>query len=204
MSTSPQIAANRANSQLSTGPKTEEGKIASSKNSIRHMLTMVGETFCVPHWESQDSFDMVVTGIRDEHQPSTTTENILVEHMAQHFWLRKRAITFQDRCFDRETGLIDQKAFALYLRYEATHDRGFHKCLAELLKLRAEKQKSEIGFASHKRKQESHAIDLLIKEEEMGYHHTRTFAIECEIRRQDYLAGLPPSVVRDLGASNAA
>ena len=38
MSTSAQIAANRANSQLSTGPKTKEGKAASSRNRITHGL----------------------------------------------------------------------------------------------------------------------------------------------------------------------
>ena len=38
MSTSEQIAADRANSQLSTGPKTETGKAAAARNSIRHGL----------------------------------------------------------------------------------------------------------------------------------------------------------------------
>jgi len=38
MSTMAQIAANRANAQLSTGPRTEEGKAASSRNAYRHGL----------------------------------------------------------------------------------------------------------------------------------------------------------------------
>ena len=33
------LAANRANAQLSTGPKTEEGKAAVSKNAVRHGLS---------------------------------------------------------------------------------------------------------------------------------------------------------------------
>ena len=38
MSSQAQIAANRANAQLSTGPRTEEGKAASSRNAYRHGL----------------------------------------------------------------------------------------------------------------------------------------------------------------------
>ncbi|HEY3454684.1 MAG TPA: hypothetical protein VGK64_08800, partial [Bryobacteraceae bacterium] len=37
-----------------------------------------------------------------------------------------------------------------------THERAFHKCLNELLRIRAEKRKQEIGFESQKRKQEEH------------------------------------------------
>ena len=35
------------------------------------------------------------------------------------------------------------KRFELYLRYQTTNDRGFHKCLADLMKLRAEKRQFE-------------------------------------------------------------
>ncbi len=46
-----------------------------------------------------------------------------------------------------------QKEFALYLRYQTTNDRGFSKCLNDLLKLRAEKRKEQIGFDSQKRQE---------------------------------------------------
>ena len=45
---------------------------------------------------------------------------------------------------------------ALFLRYQSTHERAFHTCLNDLLKLRAEKRKNEIGFESQKREQEEH------------------------------------------------
>jgi hypothetical protein len=47
----------------------------------------------------------------------------------------------------------DNKGLPLYLRYQVTHERAFHKCLNDLLKLRAEKRKAEIGFESQKHKQ---------------------------------------------------
>jgi hypothetical protein len=65
--------------------------------------------------------------------------------MAQHHWLRDRAGLLQSNCFQDE-GSIDEKRLALYLRYQTTHERAFHKCLNDLLKLRAEKRKNEIGF----------------------------------------------------------
>ena len=51
----------------------------------------------------------------------------------------------QGNCF-LDDGTIDDKRLALYLRYETTHERAFHKCLNELLRIRAEKRKAEIGF----------------------------------------------------------
>jgi hypothetical protein len=45
-----------------------------------------------------------------------------------------------------------EKQFALYRRYQTTHQRSSLKCLSELLNLRHEKRKAEIGFESQERK----------------------------------------------------
>jgi hypothetical protein len=144
MPTSAQIEANRRNSQLSSGPKTEAGKAAAARNNLRHGLA---------------------GAFREEHQPATT-ETALAEGMAQHQWLRKCALRLESFCFDAITGQIeDEKQLALCLRYQTTYERGFHKCLNALLKLRAEKRKAKIGFESQKRekaertrKQEKHEM----------------------------------------------
>ncbi|MBV9083697.1 MAG: hypothetical protein JOZ62_13540 [Acidobacteriaceae bacterium] len=88
--------------------------------------------------------------------------------MAQHHWLAQRAILMQDICFSSETGVcLDEKQLALMIRYQTTHQRAFHKCLKELLTLRAQRRKerldeaalcqraedSKIGFESQERKQ---------------------------------------------------
>jgi hypothetical protein len=39
--------------------------------------------------------------------------------------------------------LKEERQFARYLRYQTTHQRAFHKCLSELLKLRAEGGKGD-------------------------------------------------------------
>ncbi len=93
----------------------------------------------------------------EEHQPSTRTELILVEKMAQHYWTSQRAQSLQQPIF--ENGNAAQ-SFSLFLRYQTTHDRAFHKCLDQLVKLRAERRKEQIGFESQKRQQAAQeAID---------------------------------------------
>lgn len=81
MTTQAQRAANRRNAQLSTGPKTAEGKQAVSRNNFRHGLAGV---FRLVSWEDPAEFDDLVSLLRAEHQPQTPTEQILVERMAQH------------------------------------------------------------------------------------------------------------------------
>jgi len=151
MATEAQITANRANAQLSTGPKTEAGKEAIAFNNLRHGLT--GAFHLLP-WENAEEFDSLKLALHAEHRPATATEQILVERMAQHEWLRQRALHLQNLCFNSD-GLIDEtKQFSLYLRYQTTHERAFHKCLNDLLKLRAEKRKEQIGFESQNEKKE--------------------------------------------------
>jgi hypothetical protein len=151
MTTSAQVAANQANAQRSTGPKTPEGKAVSARNNFRHGCS---GAFTVLPWESQDEFDMLLGSLRDEHKPSGVTEIILVDKMAQALWVSKRALMLQHVTFNPELPACDdQKQLALYLRYQTTNERAFHKCLNALLKLRAEKRKQEIGFESQQQKQ---------------------------------------------------
>jgi hypothetical protein len=110
MSTAAQIAANQANAQLSTGPKTVEGLAASTKNNRKHGLTIMGGDFALHPMESQDDFERLLAGLRVEHQPATETEALFVDHMAQHEWLRKRAMRLQEDCFD-DGQLADPKRF---------------------------------------------------------------------------------------------
>jgi low affinity Fe/Cu permease len=107
------------------------------------------------HAEDQNAFNTLFNRLQSEHQPATVTEEILVEKMAQHYWLTQRALALQGTCFNSETAPEDpEKQLALYLRYQTTHDRAFHKSLDKLLKLRAEKRRQEIGFESQQRKQD--------------------------------------------------
>jgi hypothetical protein len=165
MATPAQIAANQANSQLSTGPKTVTGQAAAARNNFRHGLAPATAFWVLPS-ECQTDFENLLAAFRDEHQPATTTEEALVQAMAEHHWLRHRALRLEESCFDYTTGqIIDAQKLSLFLRYQTTHERAFHKALNDLLKLRAEKRKTEIGFerkehirAEQTRKQEKHQM----------------------------------------------
>jgi len=177
MSTPEQISANRANSQKSTGPKTEAGKSASSQNSWQHGLTF--GVFRVLEREDQSRYETLLHQLRGEYNPATPTEAILVERMAQHHWLRNRALYFQSHYIESGEDLNVSK-LSLFMRYETMHERAYHKCLADLLKVRAEKQKQEIGFASHTRKQELHRIDLLCREGAADYQEARISSLKFD------------------------
>jgi len=145
-----QVIANQSNAQHSTGPKTPEGKAIVARNNLSHGLA---GAFRVLAWENQDDYRALHLSLEKEHQPATPTEEMLVESMAQSYWLRKRALALQNTCFNGESPTCDdEKNLALYIRYQNTHDRAFHRSLNDLLKLRAEKRKQEIGFESQERK----------------------------------------------------
>jgi hypothetical protein len=153
MSTLRQIIANMANAQHSTGPDTPQGKAASSMNNLKFCLT--GNCFAVLAWEKQEEFEDLRSSLIAEHKPSTPTEHLLIEKMAQHQWLSVRATLLQEMCFNQEYPDCEQeqeKKLALYLRYQTMHERAFYKALNELAQFRAEKRKQEIGFESQERK----------------------------------------------------
>jgi hypothetical protein len=147
MSTPSQIAANRKNARLSTGPSPTR-KSSSSMNNFKFGLT--GGRFMLLEWEEEEEWDKLLADLRQEHQPSTPTEKILVEDMAKHHWLTLRARALQHFCFDPNNPVTGAEGYeaklALYMRYETTHSRAFHKCLKELLSLREQSRKAEIGF----------------------------------------------------------
>jgi hypothetical protein len=170
-----QIAANRENATHSTGPTSEIGKAIVSQNRTVHGLNYNPETFRVLACEDQAKYDALLQALRDEHKPTETTGTLLVTSMAQHRWLLQRANRLQETCFSQETAEItDQKLFSLYLRYATAHERAFHKCLADLLKLRSTRQKIEFGFESEKRRVDRHRafldleeLNFILKEQKM-------------------------------------
>jgi hypothetical protein len=148
MPTEAQIAANRANSGLSTGPRTPEGKSRSAENNLRHglasgRLTLPGE--------STADFDLLEADLLKHHRPANVTETLLVQKMAQHYWLTQRAILQQTNAIAESCGEVP-KSLAIFIRYETTHERAYYKALAVLTSLQKERRKEEIGFVPQKAK----------------------------------------------------
>ena len=148
MATQAQVNANQANSQKSTGPNTEEGKARSSKNRLSHGFA--SSTRFV-QGEDPAEFNLLLDDLISEHQPATPTEQILVEQMAHHHWINLRAARLLDREMERHLVVgMSPVHFGLFIRYQTSAERSFHKAHTTLLRARKQRQDSKIGFESKK------------------------------------------------------
>ncbi len=135
---------NRANAKKSTGPKTVEGKAASSKNAFKH--GMYSKSACIPG-ENPEDLDALRADLRAEHQPASPTEEILVDELAHHYWRINRYRYLEthmwaeqgrgqdgglDADVNRVLWMIDHGMAALYHRTLTSAERSFHKTLKTL------------------------------------------------------------------------
>jgi hypothetical protein len=134
---------NRLNAQRSTGPRTTPGKLASSRNSLKHGLASA--QLIIPG-ENCSDFDALLSDLLAEHQPANKTEELLVHQIAQSWWLTRRSLRFQNECFTPDG--VDEKRLSLFLRYQTTHERAFHKALNALMRLKKDRGR---GFVSQTR-----------------------------------------------------
>jgi hypothetical protein len=94
MSSPNRIAANRANAQLSTGPKTAEGKQKSSQNAIRHGLTGQLVIVVLPN-EDPDVYQAHLQSFVNEYHPSGASETNLVQILIDTSWRLHRAASIE-------------------------------------------------------------------------------------------------------------
>jgi hypothetical protein len=133
MTTIKQIEANRRNALKSTGPRTPEGKAASSLNALRHGLR--ARAVVLPG-ENREEFQLLCDDLEAEWQPQSRTEQFYIEQMAVSQWkLRRMEIG--------EVGLLVQKfgaknQFPLLDRLwqaESRLERSFSRAQRELERL---------------------------------------------------------------------
>jgi len=93
-----QLAANRANAALSTGPRTQEGKAATSRNAVSHGLSST--RLVVFEWESQEDLDNLTAAFHARFRPLDQPEARLVNRMVDSTWRRNRIIALESTLFD--------------------------------------------------------------------------------------------------------
>lgn len=86
------LAANNANAQLSTGPRTPAGKAKSSINAVKTALT--GRTVLLPI-DDVDAYQQHVHNFADEFQPVGPRESELVQALADHAWRLNRIASLE-------------------------------------------------------------------------------------------------------------
>lgn len=151
MATEAQIAANRANAQLSTGPKTAEGKASSSKNNLKYGLS--SKEFVVIPGEEQTVKDWI-TGLHDEIQPCGALEVDVFRQLAHASWTLHRCRQAEVQSFhnQRHKGYdilaypVSEDALKLIDLYTRRAERTYHRALKELKILQTERQ---LRNASH-------------------------------------------------------
>jgi hypothetical protein len=169
MSTPAQITANRANAQLSTGPRTEAGKAAVSQNRATHGLSGAN-FFLLPH-EDQAGFEQLLTAYNQEHRPEGPTASFLVQELAQAHWKLGRAAGIEADLRARgesslfEIGSDTEKAFSRLTRYQNSIRRDWYRALKELRALgRDQRQDLAAGLRIHDREAEQRIHRILAAE----------------------------------------
>ena len=116
MATQKQIEANRLNALKSTGPRTEEGKRASSQNALKSGLD--AESQFVPG-ESPEQFAALQASYFEQFAPANAEQRFLVDQLIRNEWLLQRyhrvesqLWIYQARLCERATGLELGEAFS--------------------------------------------------------------------------------------------
>ena len=94
-----QIEANRRNARKSTGPITEEGKLQSRCNAVRHGLT--AETV-ISALEDADDYKAFEAAIIADYDAQSAVERELVLRLASLLWRLRRATTIETGLFEIE------------------------------------------------------------------------------------------------------
>ena len=89
MATPAQIAANRANAQMSTGPRSAEGKSASRFNALKHGIDAA--SIVIPG-EDPAEYDALAAGYLGDFRPQSPSEFFHVETMLRADWQKCRLL----------------------------------------------------------------------------------------------------------------
>ncbi|MBS1871937.1 MAG: hypothetical protein JSU00_01895 [Acidobacteria bacterium] len=147
MTSQRKIQANRRNAAHSTGPKTPEGKAASSLNAAAHGLRSAFRL--LPH-EDPGAFNAIGEELDNEFLPETEHQRFLLRQMVESRWRLERTRRFEAIALEQLisgvdesdpdsviVGKMSQKAaniFELLRRYANDAERSYYKAHAELVK----------------------------------------------------------------------
>ena len=96
MTSEKQIAANRANAEKSTGPKTPETKAVSCMNALRHGLT--GQVNLMPD-EDREAHDKFCAAIAENLAPEGALEIQFAQAVAEDIWRTNRGRAIETNMF---------------------------------------------------------------------------------------------------------
>ena len=146
MATAAQVFANRENSKSSTGPRTPEGKAASSQNAKTNGFNAADPV--LPN-EDRNEFNALLERYKSEIAPKTAHEEFLVGQMTGARWkldrLERMEVTMFAALEDPTAAFTNKEtaaSFARLDRYRASLERTYHRCAKELRATKKEQNKA--------------------------------------------------------------
>jgi len=108
MSTLHQIEANRRNAQLSTGPRTPEGKAVSRCNALKSGINAKAQV--IPG-EDPAELEAMTQGYHNDWKPATYLERFLVDSLVRADWLLQRLSRLEAELWAHEMDQARQSVF---------------------------------------------------------------------------------------------
>jgi len=127
MATPAQITANIVNAQQSTGPRTEPGKAASSRNSLKHGLT--AQTVLLPG-EDEEAYRQLRSEFFEAYDPQVGPERELVQNLCDLQWRINRCARLEVIALSGDT--LDLKALDVISRHETRLSKLYSATLKEV------------------------------------------------------------------------
>jgi hypothetical protein len=143
MTSAKQAESNHRNASKSTGPKTAEGKAASSLNALRHGLR--SRTFMQPG-DDQEEYNQLCADLQDALKPQDRPEQLLLEKMAIAEWQLVRLQRSESILLLDQEGIIDASHIPLFDRlsqFQARLERTSIRVYKELLQLAKIRQQQQ-------------------------------------------------------------
>src|ERR1017187_5725594 len=116
MASDRQVSANRQNAAKSTGPITQNGKLQSRRNAIRHGLTAAT---VVPAIEDPEEFERFEAAVRADYQPASTVEHELVARLTSLLWRLRRSTLIETNLFKLQARLAKDKKLEAEISLDA-------------------------------------------------------------------------------------
>ena len=143
MSSLAQTTGNQKNAQLSTGPRTLEGKQTSSQNALKYGLTAKD---VVLSFEDPSAFEALRAGLIDQWHPATVAERMLLDQVAAAEWRMMRVEAAQNGFFEEEkrsgsgmTAILLSDAIRKFQKYASTYRRAAQSASKMLEKLQKQR-----------------------------------------------------------------
>jgi hypothetical protein len=140
MTTPAKIEANRRNAQHSTGPRTPEGKAASSANSVTHGYT--AHRIFVPEGE-REQYQGFAAELEASVRPVGGIEKELFDRLLLHGWNLRYVRLAEVHLIVDQFGDISEASvehrLQLYARYRRDLERAYDRAFHELERLQSER-----------------------------------------------------------------